>query len=305
METEAKISNERWAAMNLAKFNPPRNGVTAEQLVVTPDTVREYYPITEKQTRKIAILGRAPSTVMQAPFDDPTWEIWSLGNAIVLEGDTGAQKGVPQFPRWDVWFELHDLDAKREGWSKEYWDWLGQDHGKPIWISQPHAHMPHARIYPWQQVFAKFGRYFNNSISELMALALLEGATELALYGVDMAQSDAALHDGNPEYQHQRPSCEHMVGFARGMGVPVFIPDASDLCKTPRIYAFQSDEAKSNVKLTARLRELRDRQKQALDQINAHEAQIKHHQEQKFEWAKIHAKFSGAIEDCDYWSQRL
>ncbi len=253
----------------------------------------------QKITRKIAVLGRAPSTIHLGPFNDPEWEIWSLGNAAISQAiPSGEQKGQPDIPRWNVWFELHDLDEKKRVWKQGYLDWLATDHGKTIYIGKPHPMIPHGTVYPWQDVFDKFGRYFNNSLSEMIALALLEGATELALYGVDMAQTDSVMHHGNAEYQHQRPSCEHMIGWARGMGVPVYIPAASDLCKTPRIYGFQSDEAQSQIKYKARNQELHQQHAHAIDQMKQAEAQAAH-------FKLVAAKFEGAIEDNDYWRQRI
>ena len=42
---------------------------------------------------KIGILGSAPS-FHQAPFSDPSWELWACNIGTV--------------PRWDRWFDLHD-----------------------------------------------------------------------------------------------------------------------------------------------------------------------------------------------------
>ena len=59
----------------------------------------------------IAIIGKAPSSRLLAPYDDDSWSIWSLSdNHTVL-------------PRWDEWFELHDLDRYKESYG-EYYDWL-------------------------------------------------------------------------------------------------------------------------------------------------------------------------------------
>ena len=49
------------------------------------------------KTRKIAIIGKAPSSVLLGPYSDLTWEIWILNTL-------GKNKEVP---RWDRQFELH------------------------------------------------------------------------------------------------------------------------------------------------------------------------------------------------------
>jgi hypothetical protein len=243
-----------------------------------------------KATKKIAILGRAPSSLGLAPYDDPEWDIWTLGNAAQkMDEQSGQQKGVVNLPRWNRLFELHNLDEKKGTWPDDYYNWLGGDHGKPVVISAPHPDCPHGIVYPWQEVFDKFGTYLNNSVSEMIAMALLEGATHLGLYGIDMAQTDTALHNGNPEYQHQRPSCEYMVGIAKGMGVDVFIPDTSDLLKCSRVYGLQWDNGKNLQKFIARTKELNGR---------LVEMREKHgfHAEQWRAWEKIAAKLEGHLE---------
>ena len=324
------------------------NGTTDELTAIFPGIANrspwEVPVLAPKQTKKIAVCGRAPSTLMQAPFDDHEWQIWTLGNAAMPQKEgSGIQKGPPKLPRWDKLFELHDLEEKKAIWPQEYFDWLAIDHGKPIIIGQPTPLIPHGIVYPWQEVFQRFGRYFNNSISEMLAVAILEGATHLSLYGVDMAQSDPVLHDGNPEYQHQRPSCEYMLGVARGMGIEVFVPAESDLLKCARIYAFQGDVGHSAKKHAARAKELAERHQDALKNFRFHRdqyrewekvmakhegalsvmadddprreeaqkqyhnalEQFKAHKEMSHNWDKAMSKFEGALEDNDYWKQRI
>lgn len=295
---------------------------------------------TAPKTKKVAIVGRAPSSMMLAPFGDPDWEIYSLSNA--------ASCGQIPADHWHVWFELHDLDAGFQRWPEEYKAWLQVDHGKPIYIQKPHPLIPHGIVYPWQQVFDEFGGYFNNSVSEMMAIALLNGATELGIYGVDMAQSDPALHDGKPEYQHQRPSCEYMLGIAIAkLGKDkVHVPAESDLLKCSRVYAFPGLEGEHVRKGRARKKELSDRRMQCvmqerqcrnqeqewrviaarldgvLQQAKAsgipepelaktqeeHSQAMHQHRLHKLnaeEAMKAIAKMEGAIEDNDYWMQRL
>ena len=208
----------------------------------------------EVAEKKVAIVGRAPSTLHLVPYDDPSWEVWGLSNA--------ASAGMVK--RWNAWFELHPFDSMQHKWPKDYLAWLKEDHGKPVYIGAEHEACPHGTVYPWRKVLDKFGRYFNNSIAEMVALAILEGATDLAIYGVDMAQSDPALHNGQPEYQHQRPSCEHMIGWCRGMGIPVHIPIESDLLKCHKIYAYEGNDNALARKLKVRKPELEQRQRQMM-----------------------------------------
>jgi hypothetical protein len=46
----------------------------------------------------------------------------------------------------------------------------------------------------------------------------------------------------NSEYEHQRPSCEYMIGFARGRGIKVILPKTCDLLQTRFMYGYEDDQ---------------------------------------------------------------
>jgi hypothetical protein len=93
-----------------------------------------------------------------------------------------------------------------------------------LYLQEWQGEVSNALVYPFERVAAAIGRpYWNSSISYAMALAIAEGAQEIALYGVDMK--------GDDEYGYQRPNMEWLVGVAEGRGIKVHIPDESPLCK--------------------------------------------------------------------------
>jgi len=212
---------------------------------------------------KVAIVGKAPSSWALAPYKDPTWQIWALND---LPCDS-------QIERWDRHFDIHNLDIhRRQADYAKYWEWMQKtDAERPgsLTIREPAIELPNATIYPLDAVLEKFGTYFTNSISYMIAAALLEGATELGLYGVDMAQHGIGVKS---EYAQQRPSCEYLVGFARGMGVPVYVPPQSDLMKVRRLYGV-TDPGDFEGKILTRKSELQQRQahaKKCVDEANQH-----------------------------------
>lgn len=199
----------------------------------------------EKPPRKIAIVGKATSSMMLAPYDDESWEIWGLSD---------CWRYVPRLTRS---FEIHDYETGKHRWKKEYTDWLAKNQ-KMVWIHAPHEDLPDANIFPFAKLLEEFHPYFTNSVSWMLALAMLEGCSEIGLFGVDMAQSDPAT-GRNGEYEHQRPSCEYFIGLAQGMGIKVNIPPQSDLLKAQQLYAYQSHKGDRYVWHQARLQELSNR----------------------------------------------
>jgi hypothetical protein len=210
---------------------------------------------------KIAILGFTSHRV-QAPFNDPDWELWPLNDLYFELGNIFNQKPVPvDRLRWfqlHNWVELQDWGKPKEGDNMNpqhgpphprdpyHVNWLREaSQHFPVYIRDARPELPDCIPYPRAAVkdyFAPFW-YFTNSISWEIALAIMslcperggravDGA-ELGIWGVDMMQG--GLAEG-AEYGWQRPSCEWLVGVAQGAGIKVTVPSESDLMKAAYQY---------------------------------------------------------------------
>jgi len=175
--------------------------------------------------KKVAIVGFA-DTRSDAPYNDPSWEIWGLNDL------------HSSIPRYDRWFDIHtreniDEDVKLGRTPSDKCGLGGLSKlNVPIYMQDKYADVPNSIKFPLKEIVDKFGDYFTNSISYMTALAIFEGYNEISIYGVDMAVGS--------EYVDQRPSCEYFIGLARGAGIKVYIPPASDLCKARFMYAFDA-----------------------------------------------------------------
>lgn len=204
--------------------------------------------------KKLCIVGCSNSRT-HAPWDDPEAEFMGVNNLFLSE---------PNRP-WASWSEIHYIDKDEKGnfrrrGSREFRgqdvnDYLkclanlkdGNGNPIPIYMQKKWDEVPNSVEYPIQKVLSTFGDYFTNSISYMIALGLLNskafGGTieEINISGVDMAVSSKLLLQD--EYSHQRPSCEYMIGVARGLGIRVVLPDTSDLLKTRFLYGYDEPKA--------------------------------------------------------------
>jgi hypothetical protein len=225
-------------------------------------------PAQTDAVRKICILGFADSRD-QAPFADKGWEIWGVNDVYA------------HVPRVNKTFELHHLKGLVDGGrrNQKYIEWM-QKGKMPLFMLRHHPEFPSSIPFPFEVVRENFPRaYFTNSISWMMALAILElthiaeisdenGNTfryrlarpgcELSLFGIDMAAST--------EFGSQRPSCEYFVGIADGCGLPCFIPDNSDLCKATALYGIDTT-APLRVKAESRIVEVKNAMAQVDQQL--------------------------------------
>lgn len=162
---------------------------------------------------KIAIVGTAPTSNMHAPYDKEDWQIWSLGN------------NYDKIPRWDLWFEFHSVKhLKSIGVTKPHFDNMARN-GEKLVLMAPEEDYPLAQIFPKDSVVQHFGNYFTSTIAWLLGFALHQGATEIGLWGVNMASKE--------EYLRQRACCEYLIGVAQGKGILVTIADNSPILKAP------------------------------------------------------------------------
>lgn len=192
------------------------------------------------QPLKVALIGTAPSSRMLAPFNDPSWKIWacSPGNMNTL-------------PRVDIWFELHGnlLWPENQSYGAPYIEWL-KKLTIPLYM-QDQSYCPNATVFPKTEIVKEFGRdFFTSSFSWMMALAMQQGATEIALYGIDMASRD--------EYILQRPGFYFFKYIAEKRGIKVSAPHESDIMQPPGLYGY-AEVMPFGRKLAARRAEIRGR----------------------------------------------
>lgn len=273
------------------KNSPPKVNIEGELLSPPVSLIK---PVTiKKRTDKVAIVGFAPSSMSLAPFADETWEIWTLNNIYASM----------QIPRWDRWFEMHQgfrdyppyhdvrMDAgaivrgdarPATGVKIEHIEWLkGQTTERPIYTLKDEPDIQAAVKYPLDEVLKwcekeKISPYFSNSISYMIALAIMDGYKLIGVWGVDMAASG--------EYSIERPSVEYWLGVAEKYAT-VYLPKECELLKS-RLYGYESDK-EFVIKAKTRYAELMNNHNKAVEQAKA-----------AMDAANY---FRGAAEDCQYF----
>lgn len=131
---------------------------------------------------KVVILGKLP-TKFDAPFDDESFDIWAFNK----------HSDEEKIKRVDVWFEIHENPDKPDA------DILRKD-------------------FPIEKVEELVGgKYFNNSVSYLIAYAILQGYKEIYLYGMKF-NTDSERR--KREYENVR----ELIFFAKGRGLKVYAP---------------------------------------------------------------------------------
>ena len=174
--------------------------------------------------KKIAIVGTAPSGEY-APFGDRGWKIWGVGSR------------ASYVTRADRWFELHRLDGEepefQTNWRKSLKQWFAD--GTEIMMLYPEPDLGNVTEYPHREIAARFGTYFmTSSFAWMFALAIHEGATDIALYGVDM--------EYGTEYREQRTGLRHFIDLARVLKLRISRLPTSGIAYEPVPYPMMTDD---------------------------------------------------------------
>lgn len=195
---------------------------------------------------KVAIVGFSDTSRELAPYDDPSFEIWSLG---------WQMRRAKRLTRG---FEIHTEEFLRrihgEGWP-EYQAFLKamtvplymQD-GAPYEVGLTgsftrDAEYKSAIRFPIERATkACFGKadpfsgdrpLWTNSIQFMLALAGIEGFQEVHIYGVDMAH--------RLEYVKQRHGVTLLIGMLMGQGVHVHVPERCALLHSDHVYGYEEE----------------------------------------------------------------
>lgn len=175
---------------------------------------------------KIALVGGWKETQMMAPFMDEEWEIWVLGNQITDYNGNRVSRV----------FEVHDDLSEHDPRYPGLLAGLGVKVIVGDKFPIPEKSESEFEVYPYDEVDEIWGyHYMTSSLAYMIGYALYQMnpwtphhdvlEDEIAVYGVNMA------HD-NHEYFKQKACFEAWLGFAKGLGIKVTIPEQSALLRS-------------------------------------------------------------------------
>lgn len=154
---------------------------------------------------KVALVGSHGQSWREAVQLDSSWEVWGLNDEYLL--------GPELFTRATRWFELHgDTPLTRARRPASHRARLGEFKGPTYTLFSLPSTIVDPRPFPIQRA-AAIRDYFACTFAYQIALALLEGVTELRLYGTPLVGPREALVE--------RPCVEWWLGYAEAKGVTV------------------------------------------------------------------------------------
>jgi len=150
---------------------------------------------------KIAICGYS-NTRQQIPVNNPSYKIWGMNHRL----DSHPS-------RMDLHFDIHD--TKRYNEDHPYYQFIKNNKDKSI-LNGLDERFTDCKIYPKNAIIEKYGSYFTCSASWMIAYAIEQNPSDIAIFGIDCATVD--------EYINQRASILYFLGIAVGKGIKLHYP---------------------------------------------------------------------------------
>ena len=227
--------------------------MTADVLSLVPTQTTTQVP-EPAPLKRCAIIGTAPSW-KECPYDDLGLEKWTLNDGYLV--------GVPFVPGSIC--RHYDLHPVHQMWFRNpqqpldprtvpmgvyvrpagHLDWLRQRQ-HPVFLLERRPEAPNATPFPWQGVLDHFADiwplrktragqivkgpdYEVSTPTWMLMHAIMEGYREIHVYGIHLATEW--------EYVQQRPNFEFLLGYARGKGITIVLPQCTPICRAGYRYA--------------------------------------------------------------------
>ena len=170
---------------------------------------------------KVLILGTA-ETLKQTPYEDTSYDIWACATCLQHPKD---------FKRGDLLFEMHTPDRWQHRTEQI------NNSKIPVMMQKKYKEIPLSREFPVQQIWDyepiwEKMRYVSNSVSWMTMYAMTLGYKSIGYFGVHFATND--------EWIYERPNLEYYMGYAKGKGIDIWVPDGGELLKFPRLYGYEN-----------------------------------------------------------------
>ena len=225
-------------------------------------------------SKRCAIVGTAQSWT-KTPWDDPGMVIKTLNDGYTL-GIPRTSEHYDLHPFDKMWFRPIGKTVFKEGDIPEgvyvrpegHLEWL-KERAKtiPVWLqAEPPDGWPvNAKRFPFEQVAQWLKArpdqesYIASSPILMLAHAVLEGYTEIHIYGIHLATQG--------EYIKQRPNFEWALGKAEALGINIVIPPECPLLKHTHVYGYEQEPQRPDAEALKRLHHAKQQYQQLASQL--------------------------------------
>ena len=162
--------------------------------------------------KKLAIVGTSYGKE-KAPYKSKNTEIWVMAFAIILK----------DIKRFDKIFEIHRKDEYIQDTAE-----LIYKTNKPVYMQKKDDKVKNCLLFPFDEIFEKYGTYFTSTWSLCLVFAIMQGFKDITLYGINF--------ESDRERTIERACIEYWIGYFRGQGYKINLYSKCPLLKSNYVY---------------------------------------------------------------------
>jgi hypothetical protein len=272
---------------------------------------------------KVAFIGFAPTTRHLAPWDDDSYEIWTLNEEYKYDWVKRTDRHFQFHPRWDFMRDNNMNDRNHPLWLQNKpgmcmrcngeGAWVVEDKGEKktficpdckkgrytphasrneligLYLQETHDDIPGSIAFPLEEAKALLPAslhqrdYFTSSVALMLTLAYMMGYKRVELYGFEMGTTT--------EYHYQRANFEFLVGlFSRDM--EIVVPKQSTLLRGD-LYGYKNMKTGFRQNLEMRKIILEDQEKKQAAKVHVHTGRVQALQSV----VQVNSEFKQSLED--------
>ena len=158
------------------------------------------------------------------PFYQLDSEVWGLGVHEIYMQKRGIDLGFNKL------FEIHDISEYKQDTLKYL-----KKSDKRIVLKKKNKDIKNYELYPFEEIYKTYGKYFTNSLSYMLVLAYHLGYREIYLYGISFGN---VINCSLRENIQERCNFYYWVGFLQANGCKIINLNKKDKCflKTKNVY---------------------------------------------------------------------
>jgi len=162
--------------------------------------------------KKLAIVGTSYNNEL-APYHDQDYEIWGMAFALIQS----------EVKRIDKIFELHLKSEYSQDTSQFIYDTE-----LPVYMQKKDKKVKNCLLFPFEEIRKKYGDYFTSTWALALVFAIEEGFKDIELYGINF--------ETDRERTIERACIEYYIGYFRGLGYKITLPESCPLLKSNYFY---------------------------------------------------------------------
>jgi len=137
----------------------------------------------------------------------------------------------PNMPKMDLIFELHKKDVNELNWI---YNKMRENNNYKYMVNSKIDGVKHQKLYPFEEIIKKYGRYISSSFTLLLLYAVEQGFDYISFAGVGYGAKFSTWR----ELITEKANLEYWIGYFEGKGINISTRNCPYLKRSAICYGY-------------------------------------------------------------------